>query len=91
MAVENSGGSCSYYIVHVPDPISGDDPYNAECLDVIENLEMTPHESNVFKALWRKAAERQGKKKKGNSALRDAQKIAFISARILHNEERKWK
>ena len=74
--VENSGGSSDYYVVDILDPIHIKTPYTTECLDIIETLEMDYHESNAFKAIWRKCAARTlGKEKKGNNALRDAEKV----------------
>lgn len=83
MPVENSGLSCSYYEVQVNYPIKDDkQPYLAECGDITEALEMTPHEANIFKEIWRSAAARQGRKKKGNTPLRSAEKILFFAQRI---------
>ena len=84
---ENSGGKCSYYEVDIANPVHQPRVYRAECIDLIESLELTPHEANVFKCIWRKAAERQGKGKEGNNALRDAEKILFFANRI-HELER---
>ena len=44
---------------------------------------MTFAEGNVFKAIWRTAAARQGKEKKGNNSVYDAEKMVFFSERIL--------
>lgn len=85
---EHSGGSVSYYVVEVKHPIHRD-PYTAECMDIMEALELTSHEANIFKCIWRRAAERQGKKKKGNNALYDAEKMAFFANRILQLEKLK--
>ena len=80
---EYTGGSSSYYVTWVKNPTSVGKPYNAECNDIIESLEMTPAEANIFKAIWRKSAARLGKKKKGNSAIYDAEKCVFFAARML--------
>lgn len=81
---EHTGGSSSYYTVHIPTPTTPYKlPYVAECNDIVEELDMTPAECNVFKAIWRGAAARQGKKKKGNNAVYDAEKAVFFSARML--------
>jgi hypothetical protein len=89
---ENSGGSCSYYVTDIEHPWSADrEPYTTECGDIIDALEMTPDEANIFKEVWRKAAARQGKRKKGNTPLRSAEKIKFFADKILIKEERKWK
>lgn len=86
MKEEDSGGSCDYYVVAVRCPYHLE-PYVAECGDIVDALEMTPNEANVFKELWRRAAARQGKVKKGNTSLRGAQKIKFFGDRILQLEE----
>ena len=85
MKAENSGGSVDYYRVHIESPTTaGRDPYTAECNDIIEALDMTFAEANVFKALWRSAAARTlGKLKANNDAVRDAEKCVFFSQRVL--------
>jgi hypothetical protein len=85
---EHTGLSVNYYGVHVADPTSGGEPYDAECNDIIEALGMTFAEANVFKAIWRIAASRQGKRKKGNNTVYDAEKCVFFSARVLKNEKK---
>ena len=81
---EYTGGSSSYYTIHITKPTTPDNPpYVAECNDIIEALGMTFAEGNNFKATWRTAAARQGKKKKGNNAVYDAEKCVFFSDRIL--------
>ena len=81
---EHTGGSSSYYTVEVAYPLNEDqEAYTAECEDIAEALHMTPAEYNVFKSTWRKAAARQGKKKKGNNAVYDAEKCVFYSGRML--------
>jgi hypothetical protein len=84
--IEDSGLSSSYYITHIPHPVSLGAEYSAECLDIMEVLDMTVHESNIFKAIWRKAAERQGNVKANNSAMRDCEKAFFFSNRMLNLE-----
>ena len=77
-----TGGSNGYYKVYVQLPTSpGIKPYTAECNDIIESLEMTPAEANVFKATWRKAAARLGNGKPGNTDLYDAEKVVFFGKR----------
>ena len=80
---ENSGGSCDYYSVFIENPTTPDtDPYTAECNDVIEALDMTFAESNMFKEIWRTAAARTlGKEKEGHTTKRGAEKIRFFSDR----------
>ena len=80
---EHPGGSSSYYMCHVKTPTTLDKPYDAECNDVIESLNMTFAEANAFKAIWRTAAARQGKKKLGNNAVYDAEKVVFFGNRML--------
>jgi len=85
--VEHTGGSSSYYMIRV-EKVTTDwnEPYWAECNDIIEALEMNYAEGNAFKAIWRKAAARKGKKKKGNTALYDAEKVAFFGQRLIAQE-----
>lgn len=81
---ENSGLDVNYYLCPVTNPNQTPDPYTAECGDIIETLNMTFNEATAFKAIWRKAAERTlGRKKAGNSAVRDAEKMVFYSKREL--------
>ena len=88
MTEEHTGKSSSYYMIDIEYPTSDITPYSAECLDIIEALEMDFSEANIFKAIWRRAAHRQGKKKRGNNNLYDAEKIVFFANRILVREER---
>lgn len=81
---ENSGGNVSYYLCPVNNPNQAADPYVAECGDIIESLGMDFNEATAFKSIWRKAAERTlGKKKAGNEARRDAEKVIFYGKRML--------
>jgi hypothetical protein len=80
---EHSGGSVSYYVVEIAHPTHQPAPYTVECNDIIEALEMDYAEGNVFKAIWRTAAARQGKMKKGHDAKYDAEKIVFFGQRLL--------
>jgi hypothetical protein len=84
--VEHTGGSSSYYKVLVVNPTTLTEPYEAECNDIIEALEMNFAEGNAFKAVWRKAAARLGKQKKGNNALYDSEKIEFFGHRLVVQE-----
>ena len=85
----DSGSNASYYSVQILHPLRGA-TYNAECQDIIEALGMDFNEGNAFKALWRRAAARTGKVKKGNEdPLYDAQKIEFYGKRILNKEQNK--
>lgn len=77
---EHTGGSVEYYKVLIRRPVTAAQPYVAECLDVMIALDLNVEEQNMFKAIWRTAAERTlGKKKAGNDAKYDAQKIHFFS------------
>lgn len=86
---EYTGGSVSYYTVHIDKPTTeGVDPYDAECNDIIEALEMNYAEGNAFKAIWRRCAARKGKAKKGyTDGLYDAQKVVFFGQRLVAQEE----
>ena len=83
---EYTGGSTSYYKVWIDNPTSvhEQEPYQAEANDIIEALGMNYAEGNAFKALWRKAAARQGKKKKGyDNGLYDSEKVRFFGERLV--------
>lgn len=83
-ATENSGGNVSYYLCPVTNPNQAAEPYVAECSDIIEALGMDFNEGEAFKAIWRKAAERTlGKKKAGNEARRDVEKVIHYGKRML--------
>lgn len=73
---EHTGGSSSYYDLKVGDT-------TIKCLDLIEGLGMSYNEGNVFKAVWRIAAAKQGKTKKGNNMHYDAEKIVFFGGRLV--------
>lgn len=73
---EHTGGSSSYYDV----TINGQ---TVSCLDIIEALNMDFVLGNIFKAAWRIAAARNGKNKKGNNEVYDAEKIVFFGERLL--------
>ena len=87
---EYTGGSVSYYKVHIGAPLAGSDAYTAECNDLIEALGMTYAEGNAFKAIWRKcAAQSLGKTKAGyKDGLYDAEKVAFFGARMVAQQSR---
>lgn len=85
---EHSGGSVDYYKVWIANPTTpGVAPYMAECNDIIEALNMNYAQANVFKAQWRIAAAKLGKKKKGNNKVYDAEKSVFFSNRVLVQEK----
>lgn len=84
MSEEYTGGSSSYYAVRITDPVSGGDQYTAECLDIIEALDMDYAEGNAFKAIWRRCAARMGKRKKGyDNGKYDAEKVEFYGKRMI--------
>lgn len=86
---ENSGGDVGYYVVQIDHP-KRFKPCVVECEDIIAALGMDFFEGELFKAAWRKAAQRTlGVGKAGNSALRDAQKMAHYGARCLALEEQR--
>ena len=82
---ENGGGKVGYYEVFVRCPTNPNrTPYEAECNDIIEALDMTFAEGEAFKAIWRKAAQRSlGVGKAGNTAERDAAKADFYTSRMV--------
>ena len=86
----HTGGSASYYRVFIEDPeTEGQAPYWAECIDIIEALEMNYNEANAFKAIWRTAASRTlGLKKKGLNDLYDAEKVVFFGNRMVKKAKR---
>ena len=85
---EYTGGSVSYYRVKVKRPTTGSEPYEAECNDIIEALKMDYAEGNAFKALWRRAAARVGKSKRGyTTGLYDAEKVVFFGERLVEQEK----
>jgi hypothetical protein len=78
-----SGGSNDYWKVKVGAPVSGCDAYTAECNDLIEALQMTYAEGNVFKAVWRHALARRGTGKQGNTQKYEAEKAEFFAKRLV--------
>lgn len=88
-APEYTGSSVSYYTVRVENPTTPDTaPYDAECNDIIEALDMNYAEGNAFKAIWRRAAARKGLKKKGyTDGLYDAEKVVFFGQRMVVQEK----
>lgn len=85
-AKEYTGGSVSYYSVHVANPTTkGRAPYIAECNDIIEALGMNYAEGNAFKALWRSCAARNlGLSKEGyKDGQYDAEKVEFFGHRMV--------
>lgn len=83
-----SGGRVNYYLVEVPHPQrETQQPYVAECEDIIDALELTFDEANIFKELWRSANARKNNGKPGHSALYGAEKIVHYAGRILRKRK----
>lgn len=83
-----SGGLNNYYVVPVKNPQRIEqEPYQAECEDIIQALGMTFDEGCAFKALWRNAAARMGNGKPGNKSLYDCEKLVHYANRILAKEK----
>lgn len=83
-----SGGLNNWYVVPVKNPQRKEqEPYQAECEDIIQALGMTFDEGCAFKALWRNAAKRMGNGKPGNDAVYDAEKMVHYTNRILAKEK----
>lgn len=83
----SSGGKVDYYVALVRFPQRTKVPYTAECEDIIEALEMTFDEGNIFKEIWRTAKARQGVVKEGHTTVRAAQKLVHYAKRILRRAE----
>lgn len=79
---EISGGLVNYYLVDVEHPQRNVPSYQAECEDLIDALELTFDEANIFKEIWRTARQRQGTGKKGNTPIRAAEKMVHYAGRI---------
>lgn len=84
-----TGGSSSYYKVHISNPTTLSEEYDAECNDIIEALNMNFAEGNIFKAIWRMAASRLGNGKPGTTYLYDAEKCEFFSQRLIEQAKNK--
>lgn len=91
---EDSGASVEYYKLEILKPTTDSNQthnnptgkYWAECNDVIEALNMTYAEANMFKEIWRTAAARTlGKLKANHTATRGAEKILFFAKRHATN------
>lgn len=86
--VKPTGGRVNYYLVKVDHPQREDQaPYQAECEDIIDALELTFDEANIFKELWRSANARKNNGKPGHTALYGAQKIVHYAGRILRKRK----
>ena len=78
-----TGGSSDYYKLRITNPTSGGHSYVAECNDIIEALGMNYAEGNAFKAVWRRAALRQGGGKPGSTLLYESEKVEFFGKRLV--------
>lgn len=81
---EHTGGKVNYYLAKVNHPQREEQqPYQAECEDIIEALGMTFDEGCAFKAIWRTASLRtNGIGKIGQDAVYDAQKVQHYGRRM---------
>ena len=85
-----SGLRVNYYLVDVNHPQRENQlPYRAECEDLIEALELTPNEANIFKEIWRGANARKGNGKPSHRAVYGAEKILHYAGRHLKSIQRK--
>jgi hypothetical protein len=83
-----TGGRVNYYLVQVSHPQREEqEPYQAECEDIIQALGMTFDEGCAFKALWRNAAARLGNGKPGNEELYDMEKLSHYGNRLLRKAQ----
>lgn len=81
---ELTGGFVNYYLVQVNFPQREEQPpYQAECEDIIEALELNPDEANIFKEIWRGANARKGQGKPLHTPKYGAEKIYHYAKRIL--------
>jgi len=87
--MELTGGKTNYYLVWVSHPQRQEQaPYQAECEDIIEALQLNPDEANIFKEIWRGANARLANGKPGHTAKYGAEKIFHYAQRILKREQR---
>ena len=86
-ASDLTGGSSNYYKLHIEHPMGDKEPFDVECNEIIEALNMNFAEGNAFKALWRRAAARLGNGKPGTSSLYDAEKVEFFGARLVEQSK----
>lgn len=86
---ELKGSKVNYYLVAVTHPQREEQkPYQAECEDIIEALELNPDEANIFKEIWRGANARLDNGKPGHTPIYGAEKIFHYSGRILRRAKR---
>lgn len=83
-----TGGRVNYYLTQVKHPRREEQqPYQAECEDIIAALKMTFDEGCEFKAIWRTAAARLGTGKPGGDAVYDAEKRVHYAKNSLRTEQ----
>jgi len=79
-----TGGNVNYYLANVPHPQREyQQPYQAECDDIADALQLTPDEKDIFKEIWRTANARLHNGKPGHKAIYGAEKIVHRAGRIL--------
>lgn len=84
MAKELTGSLVDYYLVTVAHPQrENQEPYQAECEDIILALGLTFDEGCIFKSIWRRARARQGETKQGLTNVYEAEKIHHYAKRVL--------
>lgn len=84
-----TGGSVNYYSIQVNNPSIHQAPYRAETADLIDALQLTFNEANIFKEIIRTANARLGNGKLGHTPLYGAEKNAYYANRILAAEQQK--
>lgn len=86
---KTTGGFNNYYLVMVDHPQRTEQPpYQAECEDIAEALELNPDEFNIFKEIWRSANARKGNNKPNHTPLYGAEKILHYAQRIHRRASR---
>lgn len=86
---KSTGGFNNYYLVTVSHPQRTEQPpYQAECEDIAEALELNPDEFNIFKEIWRSANARKGNSKPNHTPLYGAEKILHYAQRIHRRASR---
>lgn len=84
-----TGSLTNYYLAKVDFPQREEQPpYQAECEDLIEALQLNPDEANIFKEIWRGANARLDNGKPGHTPLYGAEKIFHYAGRILRRAKR---
>jgi hypothetical protein len=88
--VEHTGGSSSCYDIVIDVKVQGTrtpiKPALVSCESIITALNMNFSQGTLFKVIWRLCAGKLGRKKKGNNAKYDAEKLVYYSNSILEQE-----